>query len=116
MNKVVLIDIDGVILHEYDNPSDKILKFPKLLPGVRSKIDYWRKLGHYIILLTAREECLRKLTEECLFDQGIIYNRLIMGIPNGDRYVINNSDDPLSKPTAFARNIRTNYGLEGINI
>ena len=68
-----------------------------MLPGVVDKFDEWDSEGHKIVLVTARKESARNITEKALDKLGIPYDLLIMGITSGTRILINDVVDH-SKP------------------
>lgn len=88
-----------------------------VLPNVINKLIDWHVKGYRIILTTARPEPLRKITIETLEYFGIIYNDLIMDLPQGARIIINDIDPAYpDNPKAFAYNVVRNKGLEGIDL
>lgn len=90
MNKVVFLDIDGTILRHHGG-SSSTLPFNKteLLPGVKEKLDEWEVNDYQIIITTGRKESYRDFTIKQLFDCGIAYDQLIMGLGRGERIVVN---------------------------
>ncbi len=82
-----------------------------VLPGVIAKLREWHEAGHQIILTTARPESLRRRTREQLESVGIKYDRLIMDITAGERWLINDTKPHMSI-TARAFTIERNKGLE----
>jgi hydroxymethylpyrimidine pyrophosphatase-like HAD family hydrolase len=87
--KTIFCDIDGTLLHHFGNIDDNVKKEPVILPNVLKSIQQWEKLNYKIIIITGRKEFARKATEQQLFNAGIVYDSLIMGITNGDRIIIN---------------------------
>jgi mannose-6-phosphate isomerase-like protein (cupin superfamily) len=65
--------------------------------------------GHKI--LTGRRESSRQVTEKQLSNLNIFYDKLIMGIGNGDRIIINDKKPDGIKNTAYAINVVRNQGL-----
>lgn len=112
--KTYLIDIDGTIFeHAYDLV--EMTCGPMfLLDGVLDKLIEWRKLGHYIVLTTARPEGIRAVTERQLHNHGVFYDQLVMGLTNGPRVLIND-EKPDGTITANAVCIKRNSGLRQIN-
>ena len=104
------VDIDGTIL--------KYRKFEtyetsKAEP-IESTIEYLNKVskeGHMIILTTARPEYLRDHTVVELHENYIPYDRLIMGIERGPRYLINDMDPNYPGERAIAINVERNKGI-----
>lgn len=124
--KLIICDIDGTILSHHGELSDiydeTLLLLEEseesemqVLPGVYEKFDQWSKFGHKVILVTARKESMRKSTEELLEYLAIPYDMLIMGVPRGERYLINDQKENGAN-TAFAVNVKRNEGLENVKI
>jgi hydroxymethylpyrimidine pyrophosphatase-like HAD family hydrolase len=107
------IDLDGTILKhnlEYMEVKDK------LLPGVKK---FWKKNihpGDTVILVTNRISKARKKTEQFLKKQGIRYDLLICGLPNGERVCINDIKPSSGLKTAVAINITRNLGVKELTI
>ena len=104
------VDIDGTLL--------KYRKFEtyetsKAEP-IESTIEYLNKAskeGHMIILTTARPEYLRDHTVVELHENYIPYDRLIMGIERGPRYLINDMDPNNPGERAIAINVERDKGI-----
>jgi hydroxymethylpyrimidine pyrophosphatase-like HAD family hydrolase len=94
MTKTIFCDIDGTLVrhlgagltgqlnHHLDDETF-------LLSGSVKKLNEWQAKGYTIILTTGRRESQRKQTEAQLSRLGLIWDQLIMGLPNGPRIVIN---------------------------
>lgn len=110
----IFCDLDGTILKHLHSFSDVTNIKPELLPGVREKFDEWDSRGHKIILVTARKESARDLTESHLKMLGIPYDQLIMGVASGCRVLIN---DKLfdNKDRAVSVNVTTNEGFKKVD-
>ena len=89
MTKTIFCDIDGTLLQHKHDIFKNILEPPVILNNVIESFKKWDKLNYKILLTTGRKESYRKQTEEQLQSLGIPYDQLIMGIPNGDRIIIN---------------------------
>jgi len=87
----IFCDIDGT-LFKYRKFETYMTSKPELLNGAKEKMDQWTKSGHMIILTTARPENLREHTKKELEMHKLPYNRLIMGIERGPRFLINDLD------------------------
>lgn len=100
--KTFFLDIDGTILEYIVNFVD-IFKHPVLkpLPDVVEKTTRWHCQGHCIVLVTARPEGLRRLTEEQLHSAGIPYDTLLMGIGSGPRVLVNDYINEEYKAKAY---------------
>jgi len=105
-----LIDIDGTIVshngHIYDQE--------KLLPGVK---EFWRSIPTIdtIILLTARDHSFTHHTIEWLKKNQLRFDRIIFGLPTGERILINDSKES-GLHTAIALNICRNTGLNKVAV
>jgi mannose-6-phosphate isomerase len=111
--KTVFCDIDGTLLKHNGDPYSLE---ETILPGVVESIREWEKRNYRIILTTGRRECFRKQTEELLGKLGILYDQLIMGLPNGDRVLINDKKPNGIRNTAYAVNLVRNDGMEHVDI
>ena len=110
----IFCDLDGTIIKHLHSFSEVTNVKPELLPGVREKFDEWDSKGHKIILVTARKESARELTESHLKMLGIPYDQLIMGAASGCRILIN---DKLfdNKERALSVNVTTNEGFKKVD-
>jgi len=105
-----LIDIDGTIVshngHIYDQE--------KLLPGVK---EFWNSIPiiDTIILLTARDDSYTSHTTKWLKRNQLRFDRIIFGLPTGERILINDSKES-GLHTAIALNICRNAGLNKVTV
>jgi NDP-sugar pyrophosphorylase family protein len=113
--RTIFLDLDGTVLDHVHTISDVYEKPPKLLPGVREKLNAWDSAGHRIIITTARKESTRAITVQHLAELGIAYDQLIMGLTGGPRIVINDKIQPSDLDRAQAVNVITNRGFGGID-
>lgn len=104
MKKTLFIDIDGTLLKHRGSESNILLKETEILPGVLEKLDEWDANGYTIILTTGRKEF------------GIFYDKLIMGLPRGERIVINDKKPNNDMNTASSIQVIRNDGLKNIII
>jgi dTDP-glucose pyrophosphorylase len=113
-SKTIFCDIDGTILKHFHSISDVLSNNAVILPGVKKKFDKWDSCGYKIILVSARKESTRDVTEKQLELLGIAYDILILGVATGRRYLIN---DVLHEndERATACNILTDKGFEYYN-
>jgi FMN phosphatase YigB (HAD superfamily) len=113
----IFCDIDGTLVI-HNSPTD-VTTFKKqlsILPGTLEKLKEWDSKGYNIILVTGRKESLRKATEHQLRQIGIIYDKLIMGIGGGKRYIINDTKPENEEDTAIGITLKRNTGIQNINI
>ena len=113
----IFCDIDGTLVKhnkptEIQQPSYSM----QLLEGTLEKLLEWDKNGYTIILTTGRKESLRSVTEKQLCECGIIYDKLIMGIGGGKRYLINDRKPYGDEDYAVAINIDRNVGIGGLDL
>ena len=108
--KTYFVDIDGTIFvyrkfEDYTNvPAVAIKSTKQYLQKVRDE-------GHLIILTTARPDYLRTHTIYELGKNNIPYNRLIMGIERGPRYLINDLSPNEPGDRAICYNLKRNEGI-----
>lgn len=111
--RTLFIDIDGVMVlnaGEYGTP--KWGETAGILENVRY-INSLMDLGTtQIVLVTARPETHRRLTEEQLEREGVKYHALVMGLLHAKRILIN--DYSLTNPymSCAAVNVKRNTGVE----
>jgi NDP-sugar pyrophosphorylase family protein len=113
--KTIFCDIDGTLLKHNHTISDVLTTSPESLSGVLTKINEWDSIGHRIILVTARKESTRNITEQHLQSLGIAYDQLIMGVTNGARVLINDKLLPDDPDRAIAVNVQTDQGFKNID-
>lgn len=79
-----LLDLDGTIVKHngYKEGGDV------LLPGAKEFIESLPE-GDMVIIVTARKEEYREITERFLEENGVRYDHIIFGAPYGERIVIN---------------------------
>ena len=104
--KTWLIDVDGVVF-PHNGYLDCVSETP--LPGV---LDFFRDLpeGDEVVLLSARAECYRTQTEEQLTRWGIRFSALLLGLPVGERILINDAK-PRGLRTAWAVSVARDAGI-----
>lgn len=105
------IDIDGTIFvyrkfETYKETDAEVIKSSKqFLQKVKND-------GHMVILTTARPEDLRNHTIYELNKNNIPYDRLIMGIERGPRYLINDMDPKKPGDRAIGINVIRDGGIK----
>jgi hypothetical protein len=113
--KTIFCDIDGTLVEHTGNIIDNLYT-KESLKNVKSTISNWDKLNYMIILTTGRCESVREQTEKQLLSAGVVYDQLIMGLPNGDRVLINDKKPNGIRNTAYAINVVRNEGFEHIDL
>lgn len=114
-NKTIFCDIDGTIFKYRKFETYKEVQ-PELTPGTFEKMSRWKEEGHMIVLTTARPEDFREHTIKELTEAGIVWDKLIMGIERGPRYLINDMDPNKPGVRATAFSIERDEGLTNVNI
>jgi len=116
--KTVFCDIDGVIFSHFKS-IDEIIDMDvrsSILPGVKEKFQEWTAKGYMVILVTGRPPSLRRVTEQQLETAGIVYYNLIMGLPRGQRVIINDLKSNCDEYTAIGINLKRDQGLSDVEI
>ena len=109
--KTIFCDIDGTIL-KHAHRFSELHKFDAMaLPGVIEKFNEWDSLGHRIILVTARKESGREMTERQLKSLGIMWDQLIMGVSSGHRILLNDKLQVEDPDRANSINLITDKGF-----
>jgi ribonucleotide monophosphatase NagD (HAD superfamily) len=117
--KTFFIDIDGTILQQNDKWEQGKVADPrdyKELPGSVRLINKWYTDGHRVILTTARGEPYRSRTAMQLENIGLQYHEMIMGLPTGQRILINDRKPQEDIDTAIAINLDRDTGLGNVEL
>lgn len=109
-NNTVFCDIDGT-LFKYRKFETYETSKPEILDGVEETMTRWKQQGHMIILTTARPEYLREHTMMELDLYEIPYDRLIMEIERGPRFLVNDMDPGKPGERATGVNLNRDVGL-----
>lgn len=107
----LFVDIDGTVLTHGEHGLFKQFGLPKILQGVKEFFVWVQRNGHYVVLTTGRKECMREDTVRQLRTYCIAYDALIMGLPPGERIVINDAKSN-GNPTAYGCTVKRNVGLK----
>ena len=104
------VDIDGTIFkyrkfETYETSDAEVIK-PTL-----EFLNVVKEQGHMIILTTARPDWLYNHTVKELVSNDVPFDRLIMGIERGPRYLINDMDPNKPGKRAIAMNLNRNQGI-----
>lgn len=114
--KTLFLDIDGCIVrHHCEGIVGQLVKEPELLDGVVEKFNEWDSKNYKIILTTGRNESARKQTEDMLRSFGLFWDTLIMGLPRGERVVINDAKID-GNITARGITLKRNEGYKNLEI
>ena len=103
--KTLFVDFDGTTFqHATEN----------ILPGTKEKFAEWKAKGYTIIITTARPVEAEEITIKALQDNGLEYDGIVFGLPNGDRVVINDIKE--GRERAFAYNVERNGGIGHLDL
>ena len=111
--RTIFCDIDGTIFKYRKFETLKTTK-PELTPGALEKLKRWKRDGCMIIFTTARPEEYRNHTVKELLLNDIPWDKLIMGIERGPRYLINDMDPANPSIRAIAYSIERDKGLKRV--
>jgi mannose-6-phosphate isomerase-like protein (cupin superfamily) len=114
--KTIFCDIDGTLVEHKGDIIKNFQEEPVILNNVIENIKQWDKLNYKIILTTGRQESTREATQKQLSSLGIVYHALIMGIPNGDRVILNDKKTNSPRNTAYAINLVRNEGMQHVDL
>ena len=108
--KTYFVDIDGTIFvyrkfETYRESKAEVIK------STKQYLQQAKDEGHMIILTTARPEEMRDHTVHELYFNNVPYDRLIMGIERGPRYLINDLSPKEPGDRAIAINLERDKGI-----
>lgn len=112
-NRTIFCDIDGTVFKYRKFETIKTTK-PELTPGALEKLKRWKQDKCMIVFTTARPEELRDHTVKELLLAGVPWDKLIMGIERGPRYLINDMDPAKPGLRAIAFSIERDKGLKKV--
>ena len=113
-SNTIFCDLDGTII-KHENIPDYTKGF-ELLEGSLEKVNEWRKNNSFIVLTTSRDEQFRSEMEKMLKDANITYEYLVMGLPPGPRYLINDKKPYSDKKMADSFEVIRDVGVKNLNI
>ena len=103
-------DIDGTIF-KYRKFETYTTTEVEPIKATVNQLNEWYDEGHMVVLTTARPEELREHTIEELELSNVPYDKLIMGIERGPRYIINDMDPNKPGERAIAINLKRDKGI-----
>ena len=115
----IFLDIDGTLTQHCHSFDYSNLMNLEVLGRSNEKTQQWKRKGHEIVLTTSRPEYLREATEKYLRKNNFAWSRLIMDLPTGTRYVINDKKPHMGQnfPSAVGIEVpRNSGGIDDINI
>jgi hypothetical protein len=111
-SKTIILDIDGCIFkHGGNGACDQWTTRHALLDAVKVVFDKLEREGCFIMLVTARKESCRCFLEDELRACGLFWDALVMGLPSGQRILVNDEKPDASEPSAIALVVKRNEGL-----
>ena len=111
----IFCDIDGVLVEHEDVPD--FTKPLRALPGSIERLRDWMNQGYFIVLTTARDISKEELMRAALANAEIPYHELIMGLPSGPRFLINDrKPSALLVRQAQALEVERNQGIQHLSI
>jgi len=119
IRKCIITDIDGTLLEQYEHFEQRLVEKRqpvKSLPGTLEKFVEWDRKGYSLVLITARRESSRAITEKQLEELGIFYDALVMGVGTGPRVLINDLKPETDVDMAVAINLKRNQGIGEIDV
>lgn len=108
--KTYFVDIDGTIFIYRKFETYKTSKV-EVIKTSKQYLQQKRDEGHMIVLTTARPDWLYQHTVDELKINNIPFDRLVMGIERGPRYLINDMDPNSPGDRAIAINVKRNEGI-----
>jgi len=111
----IFCDVDGTIIEHEDIPNyDQPLK---ILPGTLDKLKEWNDEGYSLVLTTSRKSENQKELISALKNANIQYDHIIMDIPSGPRYLINDrKPSAILTPHSIAFEVERNRGINDLEI
>jgi hypothetical protein len=106
----IFCDIDGTIF-KYRKFETYKTSEAEPIPSTVKYLQKQQKEGHMIILTTARPHDMLGHTMWELDNYSIPYQRLVMGLERGPRYLINDMDPEKEGDRAIAVNLIRNQGF-----
>ncbi len=104
------VDIDGTIIKYRKFETYQETK-AEVIESTKQYLIDRKEEGHMIVLTTARPDWLYEHTVNELKVNDVPFDRLIMGIERGPRYLINDMDPNNPGERAFAINVQRDGGI-----
>ena len=99
-----IFDLDGVLVENGSPHFSPKWGEAKAIPASGEAVRGLHARGNHIVVMTARPESYRGMTEAELQDKGIPYHQLVMGVHHGRRYIVNDYSANNPCPSAVAVN------------
>lgn len=111
----IFCDIDGVLVEHEDVPD--FTRPLRVLPGSIERLRRWVDEGYFIVLTTARDASKEEAMRASLAAADIPYHHLVMGLPSGPRFLINDrKPSALLDTQAQAFEVERNQGIQHLSI
>jgi hypothetical protein len=111
----IFCDLDGVLV-EHEDVADYTRPL-RPLPGSLERLREWKNEGYFIILTTARNAANEAALRAALEVADVPYHHLIMGLPSGPRFLINDrKPSALLVSQAHALEVERNHGIHHLSI
>lgn len=111
----IFCDFDGVVVEHEDVPD--FTRPLRVLPGSIERLQDWMNQGYFIVITTARDAAQEPAMRALLAAAQIPYHHLIMGLPSGPRFLINDrKPSALLVPQAQALEVERNQGIDHLAI
>ena len=106
----IFCDIDGTIF-KYRKFGTYEETLPEVIQSTKSFLEKESSKGSFIVLTTARPNELYSHTIKELIRMKIPFDRLIVGIGRGTRYLINDMEPENEQPRAVSINLKRDEGI-----
>jgi len=108
--RTYFIDIDGTIF-KYRKFETMSSTPAEVAPNMQKYLHMLKDNGHMIVITSARPEYLYQFTVDELIYYDIPYDRIVLGIERGPRYLINDLDPSKAGKRAIGINVVRDKGL-----
>ena len=106
----IFCDIDGTIL-KYRKFGTYESEMPQVIPSTLEYLKKEKANGSFIVLTSARPLDLYAFTQNEMIRCGVPFDRILLGIGRGVRYLINDKDPGDDKDRAVAINLERDSGF-----
>lgn len=108
--RTYFIDIDGTIF-KYRKFDNMYKEEAECTNNIQEFLCMLKDNGHMIILTSARPEYLYQFTVDELRNKDIPYDRIVLGIERGPRYLINDLEPGIPGKRAIGVNLKRDQGV-----
>ena len=110
-HNTIFCDIDGTIF-KYRQFGTYEQTLPEVIQSTLNYLNNEKEKGSFIVLTTARPETMIGHTMKELIRCKVPFDRLIMGIGRGTRYLINDRDPGFDVDRAVSINLERDEGFQ----